>query len=730
MIYSANTIYEFYKCLLSSLIGSCFYIYLITIILIVTIAMPVAAQIADQKLWVLPADEKQEEVVTYPAEFFQRYRPNTALDMVQQLPGFQLVDGSSLRGFSNVAGNIRINNRRPSAKQDAISAILRRIPANYVERIDVIRGQVDGIDLQGQSVVANIILHEDTPAAVRWEASVLKNFYASQLSPATNISLSDRWMDIDYNVGLSGRRPVTGFKGIENVFNRNGSLTEERFDDYLRLGYEGGANLNASTGFGETFVQLNTKFSYRTFEVPVTSLRVPTVGGTPRNESFRQDQTVSEFEVGVDAERGLSQNIFGKTILLFYSQSGDGSNNQRVVETMGNQTLYFRNADSETETTEAIARLEFDWVGWIDRAIQANFEAAYNALDSYLIQIEDVGFGSMVVEVPGANTLVEEIRWDAQIQDSWSLGHFMLNYGLGLERSTISQSGVDGQERDFFYLKPHSLLTYSPSQIQQTRLRLAREVAQLNFKDFVSASIFEDDDLALGNPNLRPATTWLAELTHERRFGELAVVTLTAFYHWISDVQDLLPLTSEFEVPGNIGDGNRWGLELESTVPLEWLGLVGARLDVKARWQHSSVMDPVTGKNRVLSGKNSLGTSVAIPFHDNSDEYEYIFDIAYRQDFIKVAWGWDIADRAERILFKVNELDIIDERGLEFNAFVETTRWGGLKTRIEAENILNLAEGRNRTIYTGERDLSDVKRQEIRDRAKGHRLSLLLSGSF
>ena len=47
------------------------------------------------------------------------------------------------------------------------------------------------------------------------------------------------------------------------------------------------------------------------------------------------------------------------------------------------------------------------------------------------------------------------------------------------------------------------------------------------------------------------------------------------------------------------------------------------------------------GENRVLSGKNTLGTAVAIPFRDDSDEYRYVYDIAYRQDFIatQVAWG-------------------------------------------------------------------------------------------
>ena len=78
--------------------GTWFYIYLITINLMVTVAaIPAEAQIADEKLWTSPADKNQEEVVNYPAEFFKRYQPNTALDMIKQVPGFQLPNQSGHR---------------------------------------------------------------------------------------------------------------------------------------------------------------------------------------------------------------------------------------------------------------------------------------------------------------------------------------------------------------------------------------------------------------------------------------------------------------------------------------------------------------------------------------------------------------------------------------------------------------------------------------------------------
>ncbi|MEL7046411.1 MAG: Plug domain-containing protein, partial [Pseudomonadota bacterium] len=96
--------------------------------------------------------------ITYEAAFFSRYAPVTALDMVNNLPGFALDDGDSdTRGFGGAAGNVVVNGARISAKSEAPSDILGRIPAADIEYIEVIRGQVGGLDLRGQNVVANVV---------------------------------------------------------------------------------------------------------------------------------------------------------------------------------------------------------------------------------------------------------------------------------------------------------------------------------------------------------------------------------------------------------------------------------------------------------------------------------------------------------------------------------------------------------------------------------------------
>ncbi|MEX2124456.1 MAG: hypothetical protein WD795_11240 [Woeseia sp.] len=682
----------------------------------------------------LDDSEDQQGVVSYPASFFARYRPNTALDMVRQIPGFQLDDGSGERGFGASAGNILINDRRLSAKQDLPSSILARIPASHVERIDLIRGQVRSIDMLGQTVVANILLRGDVPAAVRWEASLLKNFLDSSLDftdLVMNGSRSAQWRNIDYNAGLTLTRRGTGDEIVVDVLDGNGNLTEERLDAQDETAYNPGGNLNLSTMVGRTLLQFNGQLVWQDFDMMTVSDRTPVNNvGEPRQEIFGSDNDSMEIEVGFDAERSLAADLLGKGIVLFFQNDSDTINTQRIIEDVAGQTL-LRVADSNVKTSEAITRLEFDWLGWQGHTLQWNIEGAFNAIDGSLVLTDDTGSGPVGVDVPGGNTRVEELRGDMLVKDIWPLGDWVVDYGLGAEYSEITQTGDFDRTDNFFFIKPQGLITWSPSREVQTRLRVAREVAQLNLNDFVTTTQFQDENLLRGGQDLEPQSTWVAELTYERRFGELGVVAVTGFHHWISDVQDFVPLTDDTDAPGNIGDGRRWGVVLESTVPLDILGLTGARLDVKARWQDSTVVDPVTGRNRILTGRSEHQGPPNFAFTSDNN-FDFMYDVAFRQDFedARVAWGWDIADRGERTWFKVNELNFYDEAGMEANAFIETTRWFGIKIRLEGSNLSHFTETRDRTLYTGRRGLSPVSRRELTETREGRRLILTVSGTF
>ena len=111
--------------------------------------------------------------------------------------------------------------------------------------------------------------------------------------------------------------------------------------------------------------------------------------------------------------------------------------------------------------------------------------------------------------------------------------------------------------------------------------------------------------------------------------------------------------------------------------------------------------------------------------------YEYVVVVDYRQDLEEqlLAWGWDVTFEAEFPVFKVNELDV-RKKDPDLNLFVETTRWFGLKLRLEFNNVLDKTEARTRNIYAGERQLSPLLRRQLQDRTDGREIGLSLSGSF
>src|ERR1700754_4713 len=124
--------------------------------LLTTILAQAAAAAVSQPATPPPATT--QGVISYPASFFTGQQVANAYEMLGRLPGFSLDTGDTVRGFEGAAGNVLIDGQRPSSKSDALDGILQRIPASKVARIDLIRGGAPGIDMQGKTVIANVIL--------------------------------------------------------------------------------------------------------------------------------------------------------------------------------------------------------------------------------------------------------------------------------------------------------------------------------------------------------------------------------------------------------------------------------------------------------------------------------------------------------------------------------------------------------------------------------------------
>ena len=669
----------------------------------------------------------EKDVFGYPAAFFDRFRPDSALDMLRQLPGFRLNFGGELRGYGADTGNVLIDGRRPSSKRVTVPSILDRIPASQVERIELIRGPVRDIELMGEPQVANVVLRTDTPAAVRWSVVGYRNADMPPLPWFTNISMSDRWRGIDFNGGLDIFRKAFSERNDEDILDGNGNLTEERFEHGYQKEFEANFDLTASKWVGETLLTWNSQIGIQDGGEKFVSDRTPVGQGT-RNELTEGISDELQFEAGITLERNLTDSLSGNLLLFATREAEDAATTQLSINAAGIQTSETIKDTYQIEK-EMIARTEFEWSGWDSHTVRLNLEGSYNLVDNEELQTLDTGTGPVSVIVPGATTAISEDRGEFLLKDTWSMGQYELDYGMGAEASKLSQTGDPEVERKLFFLKPHAELSYTPSEERKLRVRLAREVAQLLFDDFFSASLLLDDDVSLGNPNLKPETTWESEVGYEQRFGSQSVVKLTLFHHWITDVQDLIPVSLNDESPGNIGEGKRWGVQLEGTLQLGWAGLDNARLNINSRWQDSSVVDPVTGEDRVLTATILADSNNTRSIFDNDNAYVVVLD--FRQDFEeeRVAWGSDVTFEADLKQFKVNEYDL-RKREPDLNLFVETTRWFGMKVRVEFNNILDMNKERIRTFYTGQRGLSPVLRRQLQDRTDGREVGLSLSGSF
>ena len=102
------------------------------------------------------SDSDQSIRQTYfPADFSQ-FVPRSALDLVKQVPGFNLDEGGDERGFGQADTNVLINGRRVSGKSNGPAEALERLSVDSVIRLEVVDGA--SLDIGGISgQVVNVI---------------------------------------------------------------------------------------------------------------------------------------------------------------------------------------------------------------------------------------------------------------------------------------------------------------------------------------------------------------------------------------------------------------------------------------------------------------------------------------------------------------------------------------------------------------------------------------------
>jgi hypothetical protein len=536
-------------------------------------------------------DASQRGVLVFTPDFFAAQRPNTAMDMVDRVPGFTADDGTGARGFEGAVGNILINNNRPASKNDAGTDVLSRTPANQVSRIELIRGGAPGIDMQGYSVVVNVILK-----TARSRQSVLtlesKNFDGGRDMYGGSYQFTARDGDRSWGLTLSDGISYSDSNGVGRSVRRDGAGAVLRDEVFSNDSWGGGDSVRGN------------------FSGPVAGGKLEATAKYGVNDDQNWDQTQSSValrrnayaedeksgELGLTWIRPLKPRWTLETRAIHEFKTFD------EVAT-GNETLNGaakpeQRFNAEGDSSESILRALLRHEHSAALTLEAGGEVAYNMLDTR----QAYTVGGAPVALPSASVKVEELRGEAFTKATWRVNpKLTLEGGLRLETSTIKQSGDAQHEKSFFFAKPRFLATWTPKANNQLRFRFERELGQLDFADFAASAEFGDGAVYGGNVDLVPEQRWISELTYERRFWGEGIVSIGYRHDKIVDVIDRLPLPDDQAAIGNIGNGTLDRLSLNIVVPTDRFGVPGGRLTFKNDWNETHVTDPTTGRDRPIS---------------------------------------------------------------------------------------------------------------------------------
>lgn len=643
--------------------------------------------------------------------------------MVQRVPGFSLSNGdTSRRGLGDSFGNVLINGSRPSNKSLSLETVLQRIPITDVERLELIQEALPEYNMRGHARLVNVILVAGAGNSGSFDARVLLS-PSGRLGPRGIISYATVAGPVELSFGLDTGMSGNRIRRRRALLDADSTLLEIQRDNDQRQYREAVPSVSLNWQIDEaSSLRVDLQGTVWNWHRTQVSFIDAPVGDGFAPVRYEQNQTGNHghsYLGSVTYSRNLSGTISMQTMALLNRERWDDG--PEAYETY-DPTAGFLGAiivSAAGETEETALRQTLAWTPNERHTVEFGGEIAINARDTGLALFEDDGVTVTPITLPIANTRVEETRSEIFVNHTWTISdRLSLESGLRYEFSEIVQTGDAEQSRSFAYPKPSVTLNWRQDEHNRLRFTARRDVDQLNFGKFASSVDIADNNATIGNPDYVPQRTWTLETEWERRFGDDGSFSLQLGYDWIEDLDDWVPVTTPtgvFDAPGNIGDGTNLRVTANLTTPLDGIGLSNAVLDVFTEWYNTNVTDPLTGEDRHFSGYR---------------EWELALD--FRQTFParQLAWGWDYHWASDGEVFRAQEYRVHGNTDGDLDLYIETTRWGGVTSRLGVDAVINNGDDRERVFYAGSRAAGIVTGSEFRNESSGTTWYLQVRGTF
>ncbi len=542
--------------------------------------------------------------LVYGQEFFAQFEPVSVGDQLRRVPGVAFTsdigesDSPQLRGLGQGYTQVLVNGRPiPGAGNDR-TVFVDRIPAEIIDRIEIVRSPSADIDSQGVGGTINIILKdgESLPPGVIARVGATYDVDAGKTRGNGSVSWSGR-NDADtvfYSLTLDAQERFNNKDVVEEVFesdsvgfddevarhgdgrrlvqydNPGQSVAVERVEeqdsrDSRDLSFNGDVTWKISEDSSlrlDAFVLSTSRDEHQDTQVYEGD---GSVGGldldNPELEFQDADFNQDSFGFGAEYQRTLSE-VSKFDLQASYSNFTDDSVEATFEETNDNLV-----------TREAIDADDSEWTGGISYTRQLPGFAKSMGINNvemkvglsgkmkdrdYRLTVDDDLDDEEEFTRNDGRFHYEERRLDAYARLKWEINDAVtLETGLRAESTEteqdfsneLSEGGVldetivgdaDGSE---FMWNPSAHLQWKLTDNDQLRFSVARTVRRPGIDQLIPSYALEspgDEDVTIGNPDLAFESSWGLDLGYERRFGGRGVFGVNVFTRDISDLIGLV----------------------------------------------------------------------------------------------------------------------------------------------------------------------------------------------
>jgi len=551
----------------------------------------------------------------------------TATDLLANVPSLQVdMDGTvSLRGSSSV--RILINGRESALAGSDVTQFLQSLPANAVERIEVVTNPSSKYDAEGQSGIINIVLKKNTYLGFNGSANVSGGSYNNYTA---GLNLNFRNRNFNYYGGYTfNRRNMVG-DGVNNTeLLSNNSLTNN-VSESARLGLNHNVQLGLDYYLGEKTLiglagNLSLRGNERNEDLFYHYFNHPQLSGNSSRYS-RQDEDDLGYEIALDVKRSFRRS--GEELLANFAFGYDGEEGVNRFDqdyTAPPEGTYERMRVNDTKEDGRNINLQLDYVrpfgdnhkfeAGYRTIIRSSLESQYSQVDStsgllpdYRVSNDfDMTSSVHALYANYQNKLTDKLGYQVGLRAEQAY----LDTELGLLTPDLPEDERTVTGRlDYFRVYPSVFLTQEFGNKNQLQLSYTRRVSRprgWQVNPFVDVS--DNLNHRQGNPNLLPEDIHSFELGYTKTWPSL-LVTSSVYHRIVNDVTQ--PIIQEVdENTGvtlmqwqNISRNESTGLELIS------------RIDVSKKWD---VMANVNAFHTRFKGSEAFGIAASKGFSWNAN---------------------------------------------------------------------------------------------------------------